>query len=577
MALPNSLDAATPLGSTSPAQGDDQLRGIKQYLVDVFGVPNGSQITAQATAVSTAGVVTISQSGFTVPTLMQGNASSILRISSRYSSLELQLLGVTKVAITDDNHFTLASGVLLYGGTGQTPLMTTSGLLSIGALGLEGDVSGDILYKTGGGSWTRLAAGSSGQFLTTQGNNGDPPVWITGSAGGGVTTSDNPVTWSGQHFWSGGFLFGFTNGASGRLGIGTATPTNTVSLEVKGRAYVGSHMYMAGEVYLVQGGAQGRLGIATTNPTASLDVKGRALVGSHFFMGGDSFLVPNAKLGLSMTAASVPTYTLDLRGNMLVASNLFMNHIAQMLQGTAPSSPPTGYLNVYAASHSLGALTLATKDPAGAIKLVGQAPTMQVYTSAGANTWTKPAGLTKVRIRLWGGGGGGGGSNSAQPADGAEGGGGGGYSEKWITASALGATETATVGSGGAGGSGAASGSAGGTSSFGSHCSATGGSGGEVGTASTDIAPGGAGSNGDINMVGQPGDSDHADSAASARGGIGGMAGGGGGAGGYGNFGAAGTNGNQPGGGGGSGGAPNGTSRAGGSGGDGMIVVEEYY
>ena len=91
------------------------------------------------------------------------------------------------------------------------------------------------------------------------------------------------------------------------------------------------------------------------------------------------------------------------------------------------------------------------------------------------DTWTKPAGVTKVIVFVTGGGGGSGGGDSNGRA-----GGGAATIIKTIT-SGLGATEAVTVGAGGtAGGTGGggSAGGAGGTTSFGSHCSAGGGPGG---------------------------------------------------------------------------------------------------
>lgn len=135
-------------------------------------------------------------------------------------------------------------------------------------------------------------------------------------------------------------------------------------------------------------------------------------------------------------------------------------------------------------------------------------PTAQVFTSNG--TWTKPAGCSRVRVRLLGGGGAGGGIVGAPNPAQAEGGGGGagGYVEKWYNASALNATEAVVIGAGGTGSSGG-NGGAGGNSTF-KGLTASGGSGGSAATASTTSALGarglgGAASGGDINAPGASG------------------------------------------------------------------------
>lgn len=117
-----------------------------------------------------------------------------------------------------------------------------------------------------------------------------------------------------------------------------------------------------------------------------------------------------------------------------------------------------------------------------------------------------PAGVTRMKVRLWGGGGGGGGSIGGNSAGG--GGGGGGFSEGIFPVSPN-ASIFVTVGAGGAGAPGAAiyTAQAGGTTSFGSFSSATGGTpgggaaGGAIGTAGT----GGSGVGGIINLDGVPG------------------------------------------------------------------------
>ncbi|OAM77688.1 glycine-rich domain-containing protein [Devosia elaeis] len=203
----------------------------------------------------------------------------------------------------------------------------------------------------------------------------------------------------------------------------------------------------------------------------------------------------------------------------------------------------------------------------------------QVFTSSG--TWTKPAGCAAVRVRVVGAGGGGGGvTGGASQAAAAGGGGGGGYAEKWIT-SALGATETVTIGAAGTGGAaGANNGNAGGATSFGAHVIANGGGGGTAmtaGTSATTGAPGagGAGSGGDLNVPGSPGDRGIRSSDSVIVGARGGDSQLGYGAQNQGNN--AGSNGTGYGAGGGGAATISDTNRAGGNGTAGVVIVEEYY
>jgi len=116
---------------------------------------------------------------------------------------------------------------------------------------------------------------------------------------------------------------------------------------------------------------------------------------------------------------------------------------------------------------------------------------VQVFSTPGSAAWTRPAYGSLVRVICIGGGGGGGSGRRGGTTNtfGGAGGAGGGYTEGFFQRTALGSSESLTVGAGGAGGTAISAnttngnaGTAGGLSSFGSWLKSTGGSAGVGGT-----------------------------------------------------------------------------------------------
>lgn len=113
-------------------------------------------------------------------------------------------------------------------------------------------------------------------------------------------------------------------------------------------------------------------------------------------------------------------------------------------------------------------------------------------TTVGTSSWTVPAGVYRVKARVWAGGGGSGGAYNGGNSGG---GGGGGYAEGFYAVTP-GQVIPYTIGAGGTAGLATTTptaGGAGGSSSFGAFLSATGGSGGAPAAASGVSAAGGAG------------------------------------------------------------------------------------
>lgn len=133
----------------------------------------------------------------------------------------------------------------------------------------------------------------------------------------------------------------------------------------------------------------------------------------------------------------------------------------------------------------------------------GGLKSVQVFSSAGTHTYTKPAGIRTVKVTVTGAGGQGGGYGAS--GDRGAGGGAGGTAIEIIDVSSV-STVTVNVGAGGSGAGATANGNGGGGSSFGSYCTGNGGGGGKHGNIGPAVGgTGGSATGGDINIIGGEG------------------------------------------------------------------------
>ena len=259
---------------------------------------------------------------------------------------------------------------------------------------------------------------------------------------------------------------------------------------------------------------------------------------------------------MSVGGTLAVTGTSTLTGNTTVGGTLGVTGATNLSTGTISGvvTAPTAAVGTNTTQLATTAFVLAN---AGGSSVAGGFVSVQYFTSPGAITWTRPAGIKKIYVYVIGGGGGG--YNGASGA----GGGGAGCAIKMIDVTSI-SSIAGVVGAGGALAGG------GGSSTFSNPSAtitATGGGAPSAGGGYPTGGTGGTATNGDLNITGGQAAS-NATNFGGTPGGVPaffGIAGSGGG------YTSAGTNGLYGGGGGGQG-----YIGAAGTGGDGIIVVYEF-
>ena len=150
MALPNLINAASPADADNPAAGAAQIRGLKQFLEDLFGLTDNTNYTVSPFSISTAGVLSgllvgAGATSYGFPLVVNATPGANVNVAA-FSSLGMAAGNQVSVGIGDPTAGNYASAIIRYtNGAG----VAASSYLS---LFNYGDNLGKALNVLGGGN-----------------------------------------------------------------------------------------------------------------------------------------------------------------------------------------------------------------------------------------------------------------------------------------------------------------------------------------------------------------------------------------------------------------------------------------
>jgi hypothetical protein len=391
------------------------------------------------------------------------------------------------------------------GGTGLTALGTSNQILKVnsGATALEyGDVSGGLEYVVKTANYT--AVDKQGVLADTSGGAFTVTLPATPATGAQVVVADS------GSFWGTNNLTVARNGSTiGGLAENLVCDITGASVQF---VYDGSTW----EVYAQIGGnggtavtlngmqtltnktingASNTLSVRLANDVSGILPVANGGTGNAFFTvsgpgtTAKTYTFPNASTTILTTNAAVTVAQGGTGATTLTANNVVLGNGTSAVQFVAPGTSG----NVLRSNGTTW--TSAAVSAGGFSNLV-------VFTASGS--WTVPAGITKAKVTVTGGGGG-----VTGAVNGSASGAAGGTAIKIVSLS--GSSATITIGAGGA------SGTDGGNSTFVYSATTVTGNGGVGSAAGTFL--GGSASGGDINDPGGDGGSSHASGFAGVNGG----------------------------------------------------------
>src|SRR3990167_4361541 len=144
MALPQAIDKAAPADSDNPSAGASQIRNLKTFLEDVFGLTDATNYTVAPFAITTAGVVTVKTTPFAPDT---SDGSALGSATKMWSDL------------------ILASGAVVNFNNGNVTLTHAAGVLTLAGANLV--VSGVGPHAIGGATIASAQITQTGSFAGT--------------------------------------------------------------------------------------------------------------------------------------------------------------------------------------------------------------------------------------------------------------------------------------------------------------------------------------------------------------------------------------------------------------------------
>jgi len=227
MALPATIAPATPLGSDLKSDGDNQLRALKQFIVDVLGVPSNTPINNPAFSITTGGLVTVPQAMALSSTLTVAGAATLASLGVTGAATVGTTLGVTGAA-------TLSSTL---GVTGAATLSSTLDVTGAATVGTTLGVT-DIAYI----NETSNAKMTKGITINGAGDNNENLAIKSSLHAHGVTSFSESDTYFNIRYspvYTAGQLWGYGEADMGLEVRGTGeTGTTTKSATAKAPLYL---------------------------------------------------------------------------------------------------------------------------------------------------------------------------------------------------------------------------------------------------------------------------------------------------------------------------------------------------